>query len=304
MSLEIRSIGEVTAYHTVPRTEFLIGIGTVNSKLSGDATLTFKIQQFLPIEPDTPSNFTNFSPQDIIYFHGSVTKIDSATQTIDISCFHTKKLPINSPNPLNDFTYITAIGSVTGSPHITETTASYDITVSQYVKTVSQGAYETFIVTAFHSPQNKYLLSHTKVYHPGSRVKIDGPVELYENILYCDVQNSTFVIPKSTTQANDRSHNNNITPPSSSRTNTVRTIAAEKSTHLKKPKTEISDTTTNNTPSEVNNASPSTNTIDESNDESSTDATPTKPTTNKPNNPKKRTTNIRELAVKKLRSRK
>jgi len=82
MSLEIRSIGEVTAYYTIPRTEF--SIGTIISKLSGNTNLTFKIQQFLPIEPDTPSNFTHFPPQDIIYFYGSVTKVDSATQTIEI----------------------------------------------------------------------------------------------------------------------------------------------------------------------------------------------------------------------------
>ena len=84
MSLEIHSIGEVTAYHTIPRTEFSIGIGTIISKLSGNTNLTFKIQQFLPIEPDTPSDFTHFPPQDIIYFYGSVTKVDSATQTIEI----------------------------------------------------------------------------------------------------------------------------------------------------------------------------------------------------------------------------
>jgi len=135
-----------------------------------------------------------------------------------------KKLSQISTNILNDFTYITAVGTISGNPHITETAISYDIAVSQYVKTASQGAYETFIITAFHSPQNKYVLSHTKVYHPGSRIKIDGALELYDNSLYCDLHNSTFVVPKSThnnsnnNSSNNSNNNNNndIKTPSSS----------------------------------------------------------------------------------------
>ena len=105
MSLEIRAIGEVTTYHIIPRTEFLIGIGTVTSKLSANTNLTFKIQQFLPTDPNAQSNCTDLSPQDIIYFHGSVTKIDSTTQTINVLCLHTKKLPITTSDNITDFTY-------------------------------------------------------------------------------------------------------------------------------------------------------------------------------------------------------
>ena len=43
------------------------------------------------------------------------------------------------------------MGSINGNLHITETTISYNIAISQYIKTA---IYETFIVTAFHSPQN------------------------------------------------------------------------------------------------------------------------------------------------------
>ena len=88
----------------------------------------------------------------------------------------------------------------------------------------------------FHPPSISVTKSRTKIYHPGSQVKIDGALELYDNTLYCDLHNSMFVVPKLThnNNNNNNSSSNITTPPSSSRANTVRIIAA-----TKKPQSKI-----------------------------------------------------------------
>ena len=63
-------------------------------------------------------------------------------------------------------------------------------------------------------------LNRTKVYNVGSRVKIEGA----NNMIYCELQHVTFVIPKNTT-SNDT--NTAVSPPSSRRATIVRSIAEQ-----------------------------------------------------------------------------
>ncbi|CAG8645053.1 9245_t:CDS:1, partial [Paraglomus brasilianum] len=58
------------------------------------------------------------------------------------------------------------------------TTASFDVSLSQYVKTNTRSTYQPFTVTAFHSTKNTRLLIRTKVYNSGTHIKIEGAVEL------------------------------------------------------------------------------------------------------------------------------
>jgi len=67
-----------------------------------------------------------------------------------------------------------AVTAIAGKPNITETTVSFDVSLSQYIKTNTGGTYQPFTITAFHSTKNKYLLSRTKVYNTGSQIKIEG----------------------------------------------------------------------------------------------------------------------------------
>ena len=76
----------------------------------------------------------------------------------------------------------------------------------QYVKTNTGSTYQPFTVTAFHSTKNTHLLNRTKVYNSGTRIKVEGAVELYNDTIYCELKNSTFVIPKNTTPTTDKNH--------------------------------------------------------------------------------------------------
>ena len=84
----------------------------------------------------------------------------------------------------HDFTYVTAVRTITDKPIITDTTASFDVSLSQYVKTNTGSTYQPFTVTAFHSTKNKHLLNRTAIYNSGSRIKIEGAVELYNEHIY------------------------------------------------------------------------------------------------------------------------
>ena len=244
MSLEIRSIGEVISYQTTPRTEFVVGIGIVKSKTNEDENITFNITQFVPIDAEAPCYVVSLAPKDIIYFHGTVTNVDSSTQTMNVTCSHSRKIFLNPSSIPHDFTYVTAIGTISGKPNITETTVSFDVSLSQYVKTNTGGTYQPFTVTAFHSTKIKHLLNRTKVYNTGSRIKIEGAVELYNNTIYCELQHSTFVIPKNNTATNDTS--SPVSPSSSRRAAIVRSIA-EHTPPTKKPKLVDSSTSLSST---------------------------------------------------------
>jgi len=237
MSLEIRSIGEVISYQATQRTEFMVGMGIIKSKTSENENITFHIIQFIPIDVEDPCYVTPMAPKDVVYFYGTVTKVDSSTQTINITCSHSRKISLDPSFIPYDFTYVTAIGTISSKPNITEETISFDINLSQYVKTNSGGEYQPFTVTAFHSTKIKHLINRTKVYNVGSRVKIEGTVELYNNIIFCELQHSTFVVPKNT--SNDANTNTNtnttISSPSSRRAVIVRSIT-EQSPPSKKPK--------------------------------------------------------------------
>src|SRR5438128_1282916 len=123
MSLEIRSIGEVVSYQATPRTEFVVGTGIVKCILNDEQTITFNIVQFLPIDAETPCHVTPLSSKDVVYFHGSVTNVDSSTQTINITCCHSRKILMDASSLPHDFTYVTAIGTVVAPPHITDSTS-------------------------------------------------------------------------------------------------------------------------------------------------------------------------------------
>ena len=219
MSLEIRSIGQVISYQSTPRSEFVVGMGVVKSKVNEDETITFNILQFIPVDVEVPWHVTPLSPNDVVYLHGSVTHVDSSAQTINITCYHTKK---TSSLP-HDFTYVTAVRTITDKPIITDTTASFDVSLSQYVKTNTGSTYQPFTVTAFHSTKNKHLLNRTAIYNSGSRIKIEGAVELYNEHIYCELQNSSFVIPKNSTPSNDNI--TTVSPSPSRRATIVRSIA-------------------------------------------------------------------------------
>jgi len=148
-----------------------------------------------------------------------------SAQAINVTCSHSRKISLDPSSIPHDFTYVTAVGTIASKPNITETTVSFDVSLSQYVKTSTGGTYQPFTVTAFHSTKSKHLLNRTKVYNVGSRVKIEGAVELYNNIIYCELQHATFVIPKNTTTSNDT--NTAVSPPSSRRANIVRSIAEQ-----------------------------------------------------------------------------
>ncbi|CAG8660119.1 10402_t:CDS:2, partial [Paraglomus brasilianum] len=119
--------------------------------------------------------------------------------------------------------YTFTIGTIASKPNITETTVSFDVSLSQYVKTNTESPCQPFTVTAFHSTKIKHLLNRTKVHNVGSRVKIEDAVELHNNII-CELQHATFVIPKNTT-SNDT--NTAVSPPSSRRATIVRSIAEQ-----------------------------------------------------------------------------
>ncbi|CAG8474976.1 7241_t:CDS:2 [Paraglomus brasilianum] len=104
MSLEIRSIGEVISYQATPRTEFVVGMGVVKSKTSENESITFNIIQFIPVDAEDP-------------------------------CYVTSKISLDPSSIPHDFTYVTAIGAIASKPNITETTVSFDVSLSQYVKT-------------------------------------------------------------------------------------------------------------------------------------------------------------------------
>jgi len=95
MSLEIRSIREVISYQTTPRTEFVVGMGIVKSKTNEDENITFNITQFVPIDAEAPCYVVPLAPKDIIYFHGTVTNIDSPTKTMNVTCSHSRKISLN-----------------------------------------------------------------------------------------------------------------------------------------------------------------------------------------------------------------
>jgi len=95
MSLEIWSIGEVISYQTTPRTEFVVGMGIVKSKTNEDENITFNITQFVPIDAEAPCYVVPLAPKDIIYFHGTVTNIDSPTKTMNVTCSHSRKISLN-----------------------------------------------------------------------------------------------------------------------------------------------------------------------------------------------------------------
>src|SRR5437899_1323173 len=92
MSLEIRSIGQVISYQSTPRSEFVVRMGVVKSKVNEDETITFNILQFVPVDVEVPYHVTPLSPKDIVYLHGSVTHVVSSAQTINITCYQTKKI--------------------------------------------------------------------------------------------------------------------------------------------------------------------------------------------------------------------
>src|SRR5690348_16228670 len=161
-----------------------------------------------------------------------------------------KKL-MSPARTLEKFTYVTAVGTIPSKPNITDATVSFDVNLSQYVKTNTGGAYQPFTVTAFHSTKIKHLLNRTKIYNVGSRVKIEGAVELYNNIIYCELQHATFVVPKNNISNNNNNTNTTVSSLSSRRATIVRSIA-EQSPPTKKPKlinssTTLSSTTTSET---------------------------------------------------------
>src|SRR5438128_11925350 len=66
-------------------------MGVVKSKLNEDETIMFNILQFIPVDVEVPCHVTPLSPNEVVYLHGSVTHVDSSAQTINITCYHTKK---------------------------------------------------------------------------------------------------------------------------------------------------------------------------------------------------------------------
>jgi len=80
MSLEIRSIGEVISYQATPRTEFVVGMGVVQSKTSENENITFNIIQFIPVDAEDPCYVTSLAPKDVVYFYGTVTNVDTSAQ--------------------------------------------------------------------------------------------------------------------------------------------------------------------------------------------------------------------------------
>jgi len=87
------------------------------------------------------------APKDVVYFYGTVTKVDSSTQTINITCSHSRKISLDPSSIPHDFTYVTAVGTIASKPNITETTVSFDVNLSQYVKTNAESAYQPFIMS-------------------------------------------------------------------------------------------------------------------------------------------------------------
>jgi hypothetical protein len=303
MSLEIRSIGEVISYQSIPRTEFVVGIGIVESKTNENENITFNIVQFFPVDVETPCYVTSLAPKDVIYFYGTVTNVDSSTQTINVTCSHSRKISLDPSSLPHDFTYVTAVGTIAGKPNITETTVSFDVSLSQFVKTNTGGAYQPFTITVFHSTKNKHLLNRTKVYNIGSRIKIEGAVELYKNTIYCELQHSTFVIPKSsTTTTNDTS--SPVSPSSSRRAAIVRNIA-EHSPSTKKPKLVDSTTSLSSTIASESESSTSMQVEDDtnSNEDVLNNTQPKSIKSNKKtssNTSKSRRATLRDLSSRKL----
>jgi len=138
MSLEIRSIGEVISYQATPRTEFVVGMGIVKSKTSENESITFNIIQFTPVDVEDPCYVTSMTPKDVIYFYGMVTKVDSSTQEINVTCSHSRKISLDPSSIPHDFTYVTAVGTIPSKPNITDATVSFDVNLSQYVVTASR----------------------------------------------------------------------------------------------------------------------------------------------------------------------
>ena len=97
MSLEIRSIGEVISYQATQLTEFMVGMGIIKLKTSENENITFYIIQFIPVNVEDPCYVTPMAPKDVVYFHGTVTKVDSSTQTINITCSHSRKISLDPP---------------------------------------------------------------------------------------------------------------------------------------------------------------------------------------------------------------
>ena len=114
MSLEIRSIGEVVSYQATPRSAFVVGTGVVKSKTNEDENITFNILQFIPVDVETPSHCVPISPNDVIYFYGTVTNVNSSTRTISVTCHHTQKILLDPSAVPHDFTHVTAVGTVAG----------------------------------------------------------------------------------------------------------------------------------------------------------------------------------------------
>jgi len=179
-------------------------------------------------------------------------------------------------------------------------TVSFDVSLSQYVKTNTGGTYQPFTVTAFHSTKIKHLLNRTKVYNNGFRIKIEGAVELYNNTIYCELQHSTFVIPKNNTANNDK--NSPVSPSSSRRAAIVRSIA-EHTPPTKKPKLDSSTSLSSTVASESESSSSiqiedDTNNEDVSNDVQCEAINPNK---KKPSNTSKsRRATLRDLSSRKL----
>lgn len=292
MSLEIRSIGEVISYQSTPRSEFVVGTGIIKSKTNENENITFEILQFIPVDVEVPCHCVPISPKDVIYFYGTVTNVNSSTQTISITCHHTQKILLDPSAIPHDFTHVTAVGTVTGAPNITETTASFDVSLSQYIKTNTGGVYQPFTVTAFHSIKNTRLLNRTKVYNSGTRIKIEGAVELYNDIIYCEVQNSTFVIPKNTSPVTDQ--NNTVVPSQSRRATIVRNIA-QKSPPTKKPRLTTSETDSSHSVSNEE-AIPE----EETGNDTHTETIEKPPSNNNRNTSRSRRTTLRDLASQKL----
>ncbi|CAG8547441.1 3600_t:CDS:1, partial [Paraglomus brasilianum] len=81
--------------------------------------------------------------------------------------------------------------------------------------------------------ENQTPIKSDEGYNTGSRIKIEGA------IIYCELQHSTFVIPKNNTTTNDTS--SPVFPSSSRRAATVQSIA-EHSPPTKKPKLSLLST--------------------------------------------------------------
>src|SRR4051812_19276496 len=82
-----------------------------NSKLTYNS-ITFNIIQFAPVDVEDPCYVTSMTPKDVVYFYGTVTKVGSLAQVINVTCSHFRIISLDLLSVSHNFTYVTAIGTI------------------------------------------------------------------------------------------------------------------------------------------------------------------------------------------------